>query len=174
MYLAAPDNIPILVKEKGAEYKNIAIAPMPGGKATLVGGDGYMSSKKATPEQIRAGLKWLDHMFLSTGDGFLGDYARAKKQDAPVGLPEPRLFTGAADARDQQVKKANANVPVENYQAFLDGSQKLEMKIEPPHAQQLCSVLDSVVSAVLNKEDADVDQLLKDASGKIDGILSRS
>ncbi len=174
MYLAAPDNIPILVKEKGAEYKNIAIAPMPGGKATLVGGDGYMFSKKATPEQIRAGLKWLDHMFLTPGDGFLGDYARAKKQDAPVGLPEPRLFTGAADARDQQVKKANANVPVENYQAFLDGNQKLEMKIEPPHAQQLYSVLDGLVSAVLTKEDANVDQLLKDASGKIDGILSRS
>ncbi|MFE7964411.1 ABC transporter substrate-binding protein [Streptomyces cellulosae] len=174
MYLAAPDNIPILVKEKGAEYKNIAIAPMPGGKATLVGGDGYMFSKKATPEQIRAGLKWLDHMFLTPGDGFLGDYARAKQNDAPVGLPEPRLFTGAADAKDQQVKEANANVPVENYQAFLDGNQKLEMKIEPPHAQQLYSVLDGVVSAVLTKEDADIDQLLKDASGKIDGILARS
>ncbi|CAL9626286.1 hypothetical protein SUDANB21_05984 [Streptomyces sp. enrichment culture] len=174
MYLAAPDNIPILVKEKGAAYKNIAIAPMPGGKATLVGGDGYMFGKKATPEQIRAGLKWLDHMFLTPGDGFLGDYARAKQHDAPVGLPEPRLFTGAADAEDQQAKQANANVPVENYQAFLDGNQKLEMKIEPPHAQQLYSVLDGVVSAVLTKEDADIDQLLKDASGKIDGILSRS
>ncbi|MEU0656543.1 sugar ABC transporter substrate-binding protein [Streptomyces albogriseolus] len=174
MYLAAPDNIPILVKEKGAEYKDIAIAPMPGGKATLVGGDGYMVSKKATPEQIRAGLAWLDHMFLTPGDGFLGDHARAKQHDAPVGLPEPRLFTGAADARDQQVKQANANVPVENYQAFLDGNQKLEMKIEPPHAQQLYSVLDGVVSAVLTKEDADIDQLLKDASGKIDGILARS
>ncbi|MFF9336546.1 ABC transporter substrate-binding protein [Streptomyces albogriseolus] len=174
MYLAAPDNIPILVKEKGAEYKDIAIAPMPGGKATLVGGDGYMFNKKATPEQIRAGLAWLDHMFLTPGDGFLGDHARAKRHDAPVGLPEPRLFTGAADARDQQVKQANANVPVENYQAFLDGNQKLEMKIEPPHAQQLYSVLDGVVSAVLTKEDADIDQLLKDASGKIDGILARS
>ncbi|MEU3759992.1 ABC transporter substrate-binding protein [Streptomyces albogriseolus] len=174
MYLAAPDNIPILVKEKGAEYQDIAIAPMPGGKATLVGGDGYMFNKKATPEQIRAGLAWLDHMFLTPGDGFLGDHARAKQHDAPVGLPEPRLFTGAADARDQQVKQANANVPVENYQAFLDGNQKLEMKIEPPHAQQLYSVLDGVVSAVLTKEDADIDQLLKDASGKIDGILARS
>ncbi|WP_369194906.1 ABC transporter substrate-binding protein [Streptomyces djakartensis] len=173
MYLAAPDNIPILVKEKGADYEDIAIAPMPGGKATLVGGDGYMFSKKASPAQIRAGLKWLDHMFLTPGDGFLGDYARAKKNDAPVGLPEPRLFTGAADAKDQQVKKANANVPVENYQPFLDGNQKLDMKIEPPHAQQIYSVLDGVVSAVLTKKDADLDRLLKDASGKIDGILAR-
>ncbi|MFE6407309.1 ABC transporter substrate-binding protein [Streptomyces sp. NPDC057837] len=173
MYLAAPDNIPILVKEKGADYEDIAIAPMPGGKATLVGGDGYMVSKKASPEQIRAALKWLDHMFLTPGDGFLGDYARAKKHDAPVGLPEPRLFTGAADAEDQRVKQANANVPVENYKPFLDGNQRLEMKIEPPHAQQIYSVLDGVVSAVLTKEDADIDRLLKDASGKIDGILAR-
>ncbi|BFO17330.1 hypothetical protein SHKM778_37180 [Streptomyces sp. KM77-8] len=62
---------------------------------------------------------------------------------------------------------------MENYQAFLDGNQRLAMKIEPPHAQQLYSVLDGVVSAVLTKEDADIDQLLGDASGKIDGILAR-
>ena len=173
MYLSAPDNIPILVKEKGGNYKDLALAPMPGGKGTLIGGDGYMVNKKASPDQIRAALKWLDHMFLTPGSGFLGDYARAKKADAPVGLPEPRLFTGAADTRDQQVKKANANVPVENYQAFLDGNQNLDMKIEPPHAQQIYSVLDGAVSAVLTKKDADIDQLLKDASTKIDGILAR-
>ncbi|MGD1220963.1 ABC transporter substrate-binding protein [Streptomyces krungchingensis] len=173
MYLSAPDNIPILVKEKGGNYKDLALAPMPGGKGTLIGGDGYMFNKKDTPAQIRAGLKWLDHMFLTPGKGFLGDYARAKQNDAPVGLPEPRLFTGAADAKDQEVKKANANVPVENYQAFLDGNQSLQMKIEPPQAQQIYSVLDGAVSAVLTKKDADVDQLLKDASGKIDSILAR-
>ncbi|GGW78995.1 sugar ABC transporter substrate-binding protein [Streptomyces lucensis JCM 4490] len=173
MYLAAPDNIPILVKEKGADYEDIAIAPMPGGRGTLIGGDGYMFNKHDTPAQIRAGLKWLDHMFLTPGAGFLGDYARAKKHDAPVGLPEPRLFTGAADAKDQQAKKANANVPVENYRAFLDGSRHLTMKIEPPNAQQIYSVLDSVVSAVLTEKDADIDQLLQQASGKIDSILAR-
>ncbi|MFJ4577993.1 ABC transporter substrate-binding protein [Streptomyces echinatus] len=174
MYLAAPDNIPILVKEKGGDYKDLALAPMPGGEGTLIGGDGYMFNRHDTPAQIRAGLKWLDHMFLTPGKGFLGDYARAKKNDAPVGLPEPRLFTGAADTTDQQAKKANANVPVENYQAFLDGNGELRLKIEPPNAQQIYSVLDSVVSAVLTEKDADIDQLLKDASGKIDGILARS
>ncbi|MFJ9352033.1 ABC transporter substrate-binding protein [Streptomyces sp. NPDC101237] len=173
MYLSAPDNIPILVKEKGGNYKDLALAPMPGGQGTLIGGDGYMFNKKDTPAQIKAGLKWLDSMFLTPGDGFLGDYARAKKNNAPVGLPEPRLFTGAADAKDQEVKKANANVPVENYQAFLDGNHSLQMKIEPPNAQQIYSVLDATVSAVLTKKDADIDQLLKDANEKIDGILAR-
>ncbi len=173
MYLSAPDNIPILVKEKGGNYDDLALGPMPGGQGTLIGGDGYMFNKHDTPAQIRAGLKWLDSMFLTPGSGFLGDYARAKKSNAPVGLPEPRLFTGAADAKDQQVKKANANVPVQNYQAFLDGNQSLQMKIEPPDAQQIYSVLDGAVSAVLTKKDANIDQLLKDASGKIDGILAR-
>jgi multiple sugar transport system substrate-binding protein len=173
MYLAAPDNIPILVKEKGGDYKDLALAPMPGGKGTLIGGDGYMFNKKDSPAQIKAGLAWLDHMFLTPGKGFLGDYVRAKRHDAPVGLPEPRLFTGAADARDQAVKKANANVPVENYRHFLDGSRRLDAKIEPPKAQQIYSVLDGAVSAVLTKKDADIDALLKDASGKIDSILAR-
>ncbi len=35
---------------------------------------------------------------------------------------------------------------MENYQAFLDGNQKLRLKIEPPHAQQIYSVLDGTVS----------------------------
>ena len=173
MYLSAPDNIPILVKEKGGNYDDLALGPMPGGQGTLIGGDGYMFNKHDTPAQIRAGLKWLDSMYLTPGSGFLGDYARAKKANAPVGLPEPRLFTGAADAKDQQIKKANSNVPVANYQAFLDGNQSLQMKIEPPDAQQIYSVLDGAVSAVLTKKDANIDQLLKDASGKIDGILAR-
>ncbi len=47
------------------------------------------------------------------------------------------------------------------------------MKIEPPNAQQIYSVLDSVVSAVLTEKDADIDQLLQQASGKIDSILAR-
>ncbi len=113
-------------------------------------------------------------MFLTPGKGFLGDYARAKKHDAPVGLPEPRLFTGAADAKDQEVKKANANVPVENYQA-LPGRQP-EPRAEDRAAAGPADLLGPRrrrVSAVLTKKDADIDQLLKDAQVKIDGILTR-
>ncbi|RFU84427.1 extracellular solute-binding protein [Streptomyces triticagri] len=173
MYLAAPDNIPILVQEKGGDYKDLALAPMPGGEGTLLGGDGYMFNKKATPEQIKAGLKLLDEMFLTPGKGFNFDYARDKKNDSPVGLPEPRLWTGKSDVEDQKIKEKYANVPVENYQAFLDGNEQLDQKIEPPKAQQIYSVLDGAVSAVLTKQDADIDKLLKEASGKIDGILAR-
>ncbi|MBM7052878.1 ABC transporter substrate-binding protein [Streptomyces durocortorensis] len=173
MYLAAPDNVPRIVKEAGGKYEDLAFAPMPGGKGTLMGGDGYMFNKKATPEQIKAGLKWLEWTFLTPGQGYMNNYARAAKDKSPVGLPEPRLFTGATDAKDQELKKASANVPVENYQAFIDGGQQLDMKLEPKHGQQIYAVLDGAVSAVLTKKDADIDALLKDAQTKIDGILAR-
>ncbi|MFI8358309.1 ABC transporter substrate-binding protein [Streptomyces cyaneofuscatus] len=173
MYLAAPDNVPRIVKEAGGKYEDLAFAPMPGGKGTLMGGDGYMFNKKATPEQIKAGLKWLEWTFLTPGQGYMNNYARAAEDKSPVGLPEPRLFTGATGAKDQELKKASANVPVENYQAFIDGGQQLDMKLEPKHGQQIYAVLDGAVSAVLTKKDADIDQLLKDAQSKIDGILTR-
>ncbi|NEC03507.1 ABC transporter substrate-binding protein [Streptomyces anulatus] len=173
MYLAAPDNVPRIVKEAGGTYEDLAFAPMPGGKGTLMGGDGYMFNKKATPEQIRAGLAWLEWTFLTPGQGYMNNYARAAEDKSPVGLPEPRLFTGATDAKDQELKKASANVPVANYQAFVDGGQQLDMKLEPKHGQQIYAVLDGAVSAVLTKKDADIDALLKDAQSKIDGILAR-
>ncbi|MFE1367463.1 ABC transporter substrate-binding protein [Streptomyces anulatus] len=173
MYLAAPDNVPRIVKEAGGKYEDLAFAPMPGGKGTLMGGDGYMFNKKATPEQIKAGLKWLEWTFLTPGQGYMNNYARAAEDKSPVGLPEPRLFTGATDAEDQELKKASANVPVANYQAFIDGGQQLDMKLEPKHGQQIYAVLDGAVSAVLTKKDADIDALLKDAQSKIDGILAR-
>lgn len=173
MYLAAPDNVPRIVKEAGGKYEDLAFAPMPGGKGTLMGGDGYMFNKKATPEQIRAGLAWLEWTFLTPGQGYMNNYARAAEDKSPVGLPEPRLFTGATDAKDQELKKASANVPVANYQAFIDGGQQLDMKLEPKHGQQIYAVLDGAVSAVLTKKDADIDTLLKDAQSKIDGILAR-
>ncbi|MFC9431692.1 ABC transporter substrate-binding protein [Streptomyces sp. NPDC056987] len=172
MYLSAPDNIPILVKEKGGSYEDLALAPMPGGKGTLIGGDGYMFSRKASPAQIKAGLKWLEFQTNAPGSG-LNDWKRAADLKAPVGLPEPRLWSGATDTRDQELKKTYANVPVENYRAFLDGSQNLTAKLEPPKAQQIYSVLDGAVSAVLTDQDADIDRLLKDARSKIDGILAR-
>ncbi|MEV5259794.1 extracellular solute-binding protein [Streptomyces anulatus] len=173
MYLAAPDNVPRIVKEAGGKYEDLAFAPMPGGKGTLMGGDGYMFNKKATPEQIKAGLAWLEWTFLTPGQGYMNNYARAADDKSPVGLPEPRLFTGATDAEDQELKKASANVPVANYQAFIDGGQQLDMKLEPKHGQQIYAVLDGAVSAVLTKKDADIDALLKDAQSKIDGILAR-
>ncbi|MBP0459619.1 ABC transporter substrate-binding protein [Streptomyces montanisoli] len=174
MYVSAPDNIPTIAKQYGGDYKNMALGPMPGGQGTLAGGDGYMFNKKDTPAQIKAGLKFLTLETNTPGKG-LSNWQYLSAQKSPVGLPEPRLWTQGSDydKKNLALKKQYANVPVENYQAFADGNPNLTPRIEPPNAQQIYSVLDSTVSAVLTNKNADIDALLKGAQSKIDSVLAQ-
>ncbi|BFO17329.1 hypothetical protein SHKM778_37170 [Streptomyces sp. KM77-8] len=105
MYLAAPDNIPILVKEKGAEYKDMALAPMPGGEGTLIGGDGYMFSKDASPEQIRAGLKWLDHMFLTPATASSATTPAPRRTTPPSACPNPACSRAPPTTRTSRSRR---------------------------------------------------------------------
>ncbi|EXG79758.1 ABC transporter substrate-binding protein [Cryptosporangium arvum] len=169
MYLSAPDNIPEVVKKYQGSYDDLAIAPMPGAKGTLLGGDGYMFNRKATPEQIRAGVKWVEFQNLTPGTG-ANNWERAAKNKAPVGLPQPNLWTGATADADNKLKAQFANVPVENYQLFQ--TTEVPGKLEPPQAQQIYSVMDGVMSSVLTNRNANIDRLLSDASDKIDRLLA--
>ncbi|GAA0257082.1 extracellular solute-binding protein [Cryptosporangium japonicum] len=169
MYLSAPDNIPEVVKKYQGSYDDLAIAPMPGAKGTLLGGDGYMFNRKATPEQIKAGVKWVEFQNLTPGTG-ANNWERAAKNQAPVGLPQPNLWTGATADADNKLKAEFANVPVQNYELFQ--TTEVPGKLEPPQAQQIYSVMDGVMSSVLTKRDADIDRLLSDASDKIDRLLA--
>lgn len=171
MYLAAPDNLPTLVKQYQGSYDTLAIAPMPGGNATLLGGDGYMFNVKDTPAQIQAGVQWLQFENLTPGVGFF-NYQRSAQEKTPVGLPEPDLWTGATANTDDAAKAKYANVPQQNYQGFENAMKTMPGKIEPPMAQQIYSVLDGVMSAVLTNENANIDQLLSDASTKVDSLLA--
>lgn len=171
MYLAAPDNLPTLVKQYQGSYNNLAIAPMPGDHATLLGGDGYMFNVKDTPAQIQAGIQWLQFENLTPGAGQF-NYQRSAAAGSPVGLPEPDLWKGATASTDDQAKAKYANVPSQNVQLFETAMKTKQGKIEPPDAQQIYSVLDSVMSAVLTNQGANVDQLLSDASNKVNSLLA--
>ncbi len=171
MYVAAPDNLPTLVKQYQGSYNNLAIAPMPGDHATLLGGDGYMFNVKDTPAQIQAGVQWLEFENLTPGAGQF-NYQRSAANGSPVGLPEPDLWKGATATTDDQVKAKYANVPAANDQMFETAMKTKQGKIEPPDAQQIYSVLDSVMSAVLTNQGANIDQLLSDAATKVNSLLA--
>jgi multiple sugar transport system substrate-binding protein len=172
MFVAAPDNIPLIVKQFKGNYDDLAMAPMPDQKGTLIGGDGYMFNVKDTPAQIKAGLKWLQFENLTPGKG-RNDWKRAAASGAPVGLPEPALWVGPTADKDNAIKKQYANVPIKNFQQFLETGTTVPGQLEPPQAQQIYSVMDSVVSAVLTNKNANIDSLLKDANGKIDQLLAQ-
>jgi hypothetical protein len=94
-----------------------------------------------------------------------------------VGLPTeptPDIWQGAV--RDQQlaVKKKYANVPAQNYQAYVDTANRIKGSIEPPNAQQIYAALDSVMQAVLTDRNANVDQLLSSATSKVNSALAQA
>ncbi|MER7172740.1 ABC transporter substrate-binding protein [Streptomyces mesophilus] len=170
MYMAGPDNVPTIVKQFERQYKEYGVGALPG-QATLGGGNGFMFNPKASPEEIKAGLKWLQFKYLNPDRTEFND-KRIISDDVPVGLPLDRLYTDDVQAKVDAVHAKYANVPTENFKPFTERNGSLEQKVEPPNAQQIYTVLDGVMQSVLTKKDADIDQLLKEASKKVDALLA--
>jgi ABC-type glycerol-3-phosphate transport system substrate-binding protein len=178
MYIAAPDNVPVLVNQFKGDYADYGLAPLPGGNGTLIGGEGYMVNPKASPEKIKAGLEWISWKYLNP-DRMESDLKRYADEEQPIGLPSAPPNAAAdiwvGELREQQatLKAKYATVPVENYQSFVDGLADLDKKIEPPNAQQVYAALDNVMQGLLTNKDADIDQLLADAETKVNSALAQ-
>ncbi|MEU9250436.1 extracellular solute-binding protein [Streptomyces sp. NPDC048270] len=168
MFLAAPDDITYMVQQLGAKYDNFGMGPIPGGAATLAGGNGYVIKKGSSPDKVKAAVAWLNFKTLSVGKGQF-QYDRSKADGLPVGLPQPAFFTGASKTRDDGLKAASATMPVANFKAFLDNP--VPGKPEPVKAQEVYKVLDKVMSGVLTNKDADPAQLLGDAEKAVNQVL---
>ncbi|GAA2694096.1 ABC transporter substrate-binding protein [Nonomuraea recticatena] len=174
MILGAPDVITELHDNRKAKYEDFGLAAFPEAKATLGGGDGYMFNPKATPEQIKAGLLWLDYYVLTPGRGQF-DYARQKATGRAVGLPDNNVWGDSPTGRKLlELRKANSTLPTENFAAYVEGSADIPLKLEPPMNQQIFQILDTPMSAVLTRQDADIDQLLAEAEAKVNDVLSKA
>lgn len=171
MYVATADNIPTIVNQYKGDFADYGLGPIPDGKGTLGGGEGYMFNAKASPAKIRAGLKWLTFWFTSP-ERFEAENKWAAENKLPVGLPEPRIFTGAAAATQAAADKKYANVPQRNYAPFVAAMPTIPVKLEPPNAQQIYAVLDVAMLKVLTDRDANIDQLLADAEKQVNDILA--
>jgi ABC-type glycerol-3-phosphate transport system substrate-binding protein len=177
MFVGAPDATTAIVTQFQGRYEDWAMGPMPGqdgpAKATLGGGEGYFFKKGLSPDQVRAGLRWLSEQKLTPGKGQF-DYARAKPQNQPVGLPQPQLFTVGSSTYQQELdlRKKNANIPVDDFAAFENNP--VPVKVEPPNAQAIYAVLDAAMSAVLTNPDADIENELRKAEDKVNQVLAQA
>ncbi|MET0426603.1 MAG: sugar ABC transporter substrate-binding protein, partial [Actinoplanes sp.] len=108
---------------------------------------------------------------LTPGKGQF-DYARAKPQNYPVGLPQPLLFANGTEAQKQELdlRKANANVDTANFALFE--ATPVPIKGEPRNAQAIYAVLDSAMSGVLTNPNANIDNLLKTADSKVNQLIA--
>lgn len=171
MYVATSDNIPTISTQYKGNAQDYGLGPIPGGAGTLAGGAGFMFNTRNTPEQTKAGLAWLAYEYLTPGQGSY-DYARTAADKQPVGLPEPDMWTGAAERTRTDLVKANTTLPVANYQAFSTGNANVPLNLEPPNAQQVYAVLDTAMAQVLTNRNADVNKLLSDSETQVNSILS--
>ncbi|MEO3753952.1 extracellular solute-binding protein [Streptomyces sp. B6B3] len=177
MYVAAPDNLPTLVRQYEGSYENLGLGPIPDGRATLIGGEGYMINANASEEQIEAALTWLQWRFVNPGEieRRIQDYAA---DDLPVGLPMPPTpdIWAEGQIRDdvEALKEEHANVPVDHVRPFMDAATEIPGRIEPPQAQEVYAVLDTVMQAVLTERDSDVAALLADAEEQVNRIYESS
>nr|MDT0661735.1 sugar ABC transporter substrate-binding protein [Micromonospora sp. DSM 115978] len=172
MYVATADNIPTIVNQYEGDFADYGLGPIPDGKGTLGGGEGYMFNAKATPEKIRAGLEWLTFWF-NNPDGIADENKwAAESAKNVVGLPEPAIWTGDAAAKQAAADQQYANVPQQNYAPFVQASTTIPVKLEPPNAQQIYAVLDVAMQKVLTDRNADVGQLLADAEKQVNPILA--
>jgi ABC-type glycerol-3-phosphate transport system substrate-binding protein len=171
MYVATGDNIPNIVNQYKGNFKDYGLAPMPGGQGTLAGGDGYMFNVKDSPAQIKAGLEWLTYQHVNP-DKIDSDFARSIQQKLPVGLPQPNIWTGDAETKWTAANQKYSDVPSQNYQSFVSGNASIPLKLEPPNAQQIYAVLDTVMQAVLTDKNADLGKLLSNAETQVNSILA--
>ncbi|MFI6944158.1 ABC transporter substrate-binding protein [Streptomyces sp. NPDC050418] len=174
MMLGAPDVVTDVVQKFQGKVEDYGITGIPEGKASLTGGEAYMVNPKASAAETKAAMQWIDFQFNTPGKG-RHDYARGKANGDPVGVPNNDYMGDSPTGKEIiKLRTDNARLPVGNYQTYVDASTSVAPKLEPPKAQELYAVLDVAMSAVLTRENADIDKLLADAETKANAILAKS
>jgi len=173
MYVGDPSTLTTMHSTYGTSYSNLAVGPMPGEKATLLGGSGYMFNKDDTAAQIQAGIKFVNYEFETSGIGQF-DYQRLASQGQPVGLPEPDLWQGAVATKDNAAKAKYANIPTANFATYVAALPNMQLIIEPPQAQAIYAKGDAAMFAVLTNPNANIPQLLSTFAGATNSILSNA
>jgi ABC-type glycerol-3-phosphate transport system substrate-binding protein len=178
MYIAAPDDIygPIVAKD-GGNASIIGMGPLPSTSGSpagsLSGGNAYMFNKKDTPAQIAAGVKLVNYLYLTIGQGPTFNYVRTKALGQPVGFPEPEIFVpGTVNDSYQKSLDASATINTAYYTPFVNANEN--PMGQPFDAQAVYKTLDPVMLAVLTNPNADISALLKTAAANVNTILANS
>ncbi|GAB2919626.1 ABC transporter substrate-binding protein [Nonomuraea fastidiosa] len=172
MMLGAPDVITDVVTKFKGDVDDYGITGFPEAKASLSGGEAFMINPKATPEQAKAALQWLDFRYNTVGKGRF-DFARGKAIGNPVGVPDNAVYGDSLTGKAIQAEREkNATLPVANYASYVEAAGNVPPKAEPLHAQELYAILDVPMSGVLSRKDANIDQLLADAEKKANALLA--
>ena len=172
MYLGTGSDIVNIVNQFKGKFSTYGLGPIPDGKGTLGGGDGYMFKAGLSPEKIRAGLTWLSFKTVNA-DRAEEVAQRANSKKEPVGLPQPNIWTTGSASEQKQLAatKKYQNIPSENFAPLAATVTQIPLRLEPPLAQQVYAVLDVAMQKVLTDRNANIDALLADAETQVNQVL---
>ena len=182
MYIGANDGVNQPTQVNGLDAKKLALVPLPagpGGQYSLMGGTPYMFSAKATSEEVKAALRYLEIMGRApvvTEESLAGLEADAQNR-VTAGVPVIPAFPAwvAPDylkARDEVVEKYR-NIDMAFYNDYYnklkkEGNLRLE---EPKITQDMYAELTKVLQAVITNKNADVKALLDKANANLQSLL---
>jgi ABC-type glycerol-3-phosphate transport system substrate-binding protein len=182
MYIGANDAVNQPTQVNKLDVKKLALVPLPagpGGQYSLMGGTPYMFSAKATSEEVKAALKFLEIMGkapVATAASKAGMEADAKNRVAngvPV-IPSFPAWTAPDYLKAQEevvAKYSNVNMALFNdYYNIIKQKGNLHLE-EPKLTQDMYAELTKVLQAVLTDKNADVTKLLGTANTNLQNLL---
>ena len=182
MYIAANDAVNQPTQNNGLAVDKLMMIGMPAGSDrsyNLSGGTPYMFSAKATPEEIKAALKYVEIMGRApvlteaSRTGLKADAEYRVANGIPV-IPAFPVWT------EEAFNKARADVVTEfsnvdarmfdNYFASVTAQGALKME-EPMETQLMYGELTKVLQEVVTNPDANIQMLLDTANANFQTIL---
>ncbi len=164
------------IKSYGMDPKKMGFAKMPAGPkdhVTMMGGAYYAIPNTATEKQIDAAFRWL----LFNGakptltdeemERIENDYKSRKEEDnGVIGILGLSIWNDETQQRQftKEMTAKYATIDLKNAATFNDKSGISYQIEEPMCAQDLYSLLDGCIQAVINDENADCAELLEKAS----------
>ena len=174
MIVAAGD-VPNMLTQYDMKPEQIGMMAMPAGPkkhVTLMGGNLYAVSQAADEDQIDAAVRWImngnnPELTDKVKEANEKEISKKLEDNQLVGIKIMSVWNGNADSKkyqDEMIEKsANANINhVKLYNDFMADMGECELRAEEPVcAQELYSILDSCIQAVLEDENADCAEVLK-------------
>ena len=179
MAIGHPGQLAQLIANFGMDLNDIAMVQIPAGPAkhvALMGGSYYAIANNASEEQVAAVYKWLE--FKGATSKLTDEVKQEIERENKANYDEGKTVIGIKDLsvwneesevqafRDEMCEKYR-NVPIGHVASYND-KEGLEFQTEEEVcAQDMYSILDSIIQIVLTEPDADCRELLKEGNDKL-------
>lgn len=156
-----------------ADFSNLGYAPIPAGpngRTTLTGGNLWMVSGNATPDQVEAATYFQLWRQFDPAE----IQASLEASNEAIGQPVLPLYVGDYQAQWEAFRAPYNVLPVENYAVFNEAIKSGEVTLQPEPVtavQDYYTEIGIIVSEVLSNADVDVATRLAESAAEFQSFV---